>query len=283
MSNFVDKKFNSFESYLRKNFKSECKKFEEFSRVFAVDYNAFFAFYLKILLEKLENIKQKSKPAVSESVPRKLRPGTRSSIPYPKDGLAAIKSGTIPDLNLHEMIKNSLKVAIDEFYSAIHKDKDLIKELEEKDTDVVKLDELYNIVTKPKDNVIIPTVISKPFNILDYLKEDDAKFIYPEIRQHMEAIHNDVVVVLLTKEGITFEDAIIQYGILPVMYTDPYIPKKYIFDFNNGYGVGLRISDPEKYEILMAYVLVFCELHSEYEYKRFDDQQLVLIVKHTST
>ncbi len=279
MSVFINKKFNSFESYLRKHFKEECTKFEEFSRVYEIDHDAFFAFYLKILLENLENIKRKSKPEVSSSVARKLRPGTRSSIPFPKDGLAAIKSGTIPNLDLYSMVAESLNSAIDSFYNSIHKDKDLIKNLEEVDTNMVKLDELYAITTTPKSNVVLPEVISKKFNILDYLKEEDAKFIYPEIRKNMEYMHNSVVTFLLTQEGLSFEDAIIQYGILPViMYNVPYIPNKYLFKFNSGNGVGLRVSDPEKFNLICEYMEEYHVLHPQFVYEINEEQQLLIIV-----
>ena len=281
MSNFIDKKFNSFESYLRKNFKEECGKFDQFSKVYQVDHNAFFSFYLKILLENLEKIKKDAYPTVSEAVDRKLRPGTRSSIPYPKDGLAAMKSGTIPDLNLHEMVKETLDYAIEAFYGAIHKDKDLIKELEELNTDTVTLNELYTLLTSPNDNVIVSRYVSIPFNILDYLKEDDAKFIYPEVRENMKQFHENVTTQLVG-EDIDITDIMIQYGILPAMYTDPYIPNEFIFDFNLGNGAGLRISDPEKYVILVDKVIAFCGDHAEYTYKTFDDQQLVIIVKRTT-
>ena len=284
MSRFVDKKFSSFESYLRKHFKEECEKFNDFSRVYAIDHDAFFAFYLKILLEKLENIKKEAYPTVSAAVDRKLEPGTRSSIPYPKDGLAAMKSGTIPELNLHAMVKETLSYAIDTFYKAVSKDKDLIKELEEVDTDTVPLQELYTVLTTPKDNVLIPNVVSIPFNILDYLKEDDAKFIYPQIRENMKAFHENVVVTLINNSpDVSMEDIVIQYGILPVMYTDPYIPEGFIKDFNNGNGVGIRVSDKNKYHTLQSRTYAFCIMYPEYKSTFLDDQQLVIIAKHTTT
>ena len=283
MSSFIDRKFNSFEAFLRKHFKEECLKFDAFQRVYEIDHDAFYAFYLKILLEKLENLKQKSKPEVSESVGRKLRPGTRSSIPYPKRGLAAIKSGTIPELNLHEMIKDSLEAAINAFYGAIHKDKDLIKKLEESNTDTIKLEELYSIITNPKSDVIIPDRVYPKFDIKYYLKEPDAKFIYPEIRKNIKKLHEDVVVALLTRSELEFKDAMVQYGILPVMYTDAYIPDNRIFDFNNGNGVGLRFNDAEKFNIAKAYVMVMCEYYTDLDYIDYPDMQLLLIIRNSSS
>ena len=279
MSLFIMKKFNAFEAYLRKHFKAESLKFDEIKSVHDIDHDAFFAYYLKILLETLDDLKRKSKPEVSDSVNRKLKPGTRSSVPYPKDGLAAIKSGTIPELNLYNLIKDTINGAISGFYKAIQVNKDLLKALEDVNTDEIKLDELYKILTNPVSNVTLPIKISPEFDIKLYLKETDAKFIYPEVRTHIQWMHENIVVPLLERGSLHFDDALIQYGILPLMYTDTYIAGNLVFAFNNGYGVGLRFYEQQKYDEAIEYIQSMCEFDRELNYYRYNDHQLVLIIK----
>ena len=242
----LKRRFAKFEEYIRLNYKDVTTSNRLFNEVLSTDREIFLVYFLKILLEHMSKLKNTSSPKVNPSDKEKAKIGCRSSIPYPKGGVAKIKNGKLPILDLKEMVNSLLPNAIQEFYKCLRNDNKLRSTLEKLNSKPgeLSLEELRSSikVVARNERIFVSPVPFSRFDIREYLKESDAKFIYPEIRKNIEIVHNDIVQPLWEAYS---NELFINMGILPIDAAPPEIPLKYLKLFYTGKAVSLGFYSTE--------------------------------------
>lgn len=296
MSSFIIKRFNNFEKHLRSNYEDETLKNTTFNNNIRAkaDIKPFMVFFLKDLLNHLEDLKRESEPKVSKPVERKMMPGRRTSIPFPKDGLSSIKAGVMPSLDLKVMIEERIENAINDFYNALSIDMSLSQKLinASKTNGEITLDVLNSINSNPVEEVVNTNHSHLKFDIRDYLRELDASFIFYEIRKNIKYIHDNIVSVIYEnlkekyEEKITGDFFSILNGIIPVINRS-LIPVFLIDNFYSGNAVELKfpdedIKDEVYYDLLYNEELIrklpLCRL-----YNNVDHCSIIIILEDKDT
>lgn len=235
--NFLEKRFSKFISYLRLNYKDTAKA-NLIYVITALEEDAFMIFFLKVLLNEVKTLQNKSASTKSASTTKASALGARTSVPFPDGGISSIKSGSIPDLDLKSLVDSLLEKAITDFRKLSVANPSIIYELEQVNETNANLESLNRIDTSLKVSIVRPS-LNLRFDIRTYLREADAILIHPVIRKNIRILHDTTVAPLYS---FLEADLSIRNGILP-LYSKNGIPEFLANYFNDGKAVELYFAN----------------------------------------